>query len=186
MRIEPTPIPDLVILHLNTHEDARGFFVETWRAEWGREIGLPEPFVQDNHARSEDKGVLRGLHFQKDPHAQSKLIWASRGAIYDVAVDVRKRSPTYGRWHGLVLSEANKLRFFVPRGFAHGYLTLTPGAEVHYKVDNYYNAASEGGLRFDDPDLAIAWPTPPLVLSDKDRQLPLMRAFDSPFTYRPE
>ncbi len=184
MQIAPTNIPDLVILQLQVHADARGFFMETWRAEWETQLKLPQPFIQDNHARSEDRGVLRGLHFQKPPYAQSKLIWATQGAIYDVAVDLRKGSPRYGAWHGLVLSAENKLRFFVPRGFAHGYITLEPGSEVHYKVDNYYQPSQEGGIRFDDPDLAIPWPDIVPQLSAKDKELPFIKSFDSPFIYQ--
>lgn len=184
MKIETTPIPDLVVVHLDVHKDARGFFLESWREEWGARLGLDGPLIQDNHARSEKKGVLRGLHLQFPPYAQSKLLWASRGAIYDVGVDLRTGSPTYGKWHGLVLSEENKLRFFVPKGFAHGYITLEPGTEVNYKVDAYYRPDHEGGIRFDDPDLSIPWPDIQPVLSDKDRELPFMKAFKSPYEYR--
>lgn len=183
MQIERTNIPGLYILKPKVHSDARGFFMESWRDEWGKDIGLPGPFVQDNHARSEQAGVLRGLHYQAPPAAQSKLIWATRGAIYDVAVDIRRGSPTYGAWRGLILSEENKLRFFVPRGFAHGYMTLEPGSEVNYKVDAYYSPADEGGIRYDDPDLGIAWPGPDPVLSPKDAVLPFLRSLDSPFAF---
>lgn len=183
MQIEYTEIPDLCVLKPAVHSDDRGFFVESWREEWGSELGLSGPFIQDNHARSEQVGVLRGLHYQVPPHAQSKLIWATRGAIYDVAVDIRRGSPTYGAWHGLILSEANKLRFFVPRGFAHGYMTLEPGTEVNYKVDAYYSPAHEGGVRYDDPALGIPWPGSDPVLSLKDTILPFLHSIDSPFVY---
>lgn len=184
MRIEHTDIPGLCILEPVVHGDARGFFMESWRAEWADKLGLPNPFVQDNHARSERVGVLRGLHFQAPPRAQSKLVWASRGAVYDVAVDIRRGSPTYGAWYGLVLSEENKLRLFVPRGFAHGYMTLEPGTEVNYKVDAYYSPSDEGGIRYDDPDLGIAWPVPFPELSAKDKELPFIKSLNSPFIYR--
>ena len=184
MRIETTSIPDLVIVHLDAHGDARGFFLESWRDEWASLLNLPGPFIQDNHARSESRGVLRGLHLQTPPHAQSKLIWATRGAIYDVGVDLRVGSPTYGKWHGVILSEQNRLRFFLPRGFAHGYMTLERGTEVNYKVDAYYRPDHEAGLRFDDPDLAIPWPDHPPILSGKDEILPFMKAFKSPFMYQ--
>lgn len=184
MRIIPTEIPDLVVLELPVHTDARGFFMESWRADWSKTLRLDRPFIQDNMARSEGKGVVRGLHFQAPPHAQSKLVWVGRGAVYDVAVDVRVGSPTWGRWHGQVLSEENRLRFFVPPGFAHGYMTLEPGVEVLYKVDNYYAPGHEGGLRHDDPALGIPWPGLAPVLSEKDRALPLLSALDSPFTYK--
>ena len=184
MQILSTDIPGLCSFQLDVHRDERGFFVETWREEWSKKLGLPHPFVQDNHARSEAKGVLRGLHFQAPPHAQSKLVWVSRGAVYDVAVDLRLGSPTYGKWHGIVLSEANMTRFFLPRGFAHGYMTLEEGTEFHYKVDAYYSPAHEGGIRYDDPALSIPWPALPPVISPKDRDLPSIDSFESPFTYR--
>jgi len=127
---------------------------------------------------------LRGLHFQLPPHTQSKLVWVTRGAVYDVAVDLRKDSPSYGQWHGLVLSEENMLRFFIPHGFAHGYMVLEADTEFHYKVDAYYAPQSEGGILWNDPALAIAWPALSPVLSPKDKLLPLMSSFETPFTYR--
>lgn len=184
MDLLATEIPDLFILQPAAHKDERGFFIETWRDDWGRKLRLPQPFVQDNHARSEAKGVLRGLHFQKPPHAQSKLVWVTRGAVYDVAVDLRAGSPTYGNWRGVILSAENMLRLFLPRGFAHAYLTLEPGTEFHYKVDSYYAPESEGGLRWDDPTLNISWPARSPLLSEKDTALPLMETFQSPFLYR--
>lgn len=184
MRIYPTPIPDLVTAEMPVHGDSRGFFAETWRNEWSARLKLQESFVQDNHARSEVKGVLRGLHFQKPPHAQAKLVWVTRGAVFDVAVDLRVGSPTFGRWHGVVLSADNMLRLFIPRGFAHGYMCLEPGTDFQYKVDAYYNAEAEGGVRYDDPALGIGWPGEPPVLSEKDKGLPLMAALASPFMYR--
>lgn len=184
MRIMPTQIPHLLIAEPKAHADERGFFLESWREEWGAKFGLSSPFIQDNHARSEQPGVLRGLHFQRPPKAQAKLVWVSRGAVYDVAVDIRKGSPTFGAWHGLVLSAENRLRFFVPEGFAHGYMTLEPGTEVHYKVNAYYSLEHEGGILFDDPALGIGWPDIAPQLSAKDRSLPLIKNLDSPFTYR--
>lgn len=183
MRVIPTGIPDLLVLELKKHQDHRGFFMETWRAEWLKEMGAHHPFVQDNHACSVAAGVTRGLHFQAPPHAQAKLVWVSRGAVYDAAVDLRKGSPTYGKWHGLILSAENALRFYVPRGFAHCYMTLEPDTEFQYKVDNYYNQASEGGILWNDPDLGIPWPDLPPVLTDKDKALPRLRDFASPFVY---
>ncbi len=184
MRILPVDIPDLLVLEPKVHRDARGFFMESWREEWRETLGLPSPFIQDNHARSEETGVLRGLHFQNPPYTQGKLVWVTRGSVYDVAVDLRKGSPAYGKWHGLILSAENALRFYVPRGFAHGYMTLEPGTEFQYKVDAYYNPAEEGGLRWNDPTLAIPWPDITPVLSPKDGLLPLFEALDSPFSYR--
>ena len=184
MEIINTDIPGLVSLKLKSYKDERGFFLETWREEWAKKLKLEPPFIQDNHVKSATKGVLRGLHFQRPPHAQSKLVWVTRGAVYDVAVDLREDSPTYGKWHGLVLSEENMLRFFIPHGFAHGYMVLEPDTEFHYKVDAYYAPQSEGGILWNDPALAIAWPALQPVLSPKDKELPLMRSFETPFKYR--
>lgn len=184
MRVYPTSIPDLVTVEMPVFRDSRGFFAETWRDEWTERLGLETGFVQDNHARSETAGVLRGLHFQKPPHAQSKLVWVTRGAVFDVAVDIRTGSAAYGKWYGIVLSADNMLRLFIPKGFAHGYMCLEPGTEFHYKVDAYYNAQSEGGIRYDDPDLGITWPEGAPVLSVKDASLPLISTFESPFCYR--
>ena len=183
MRVASTEIPDLLTVSLDAHRDHRGFFAETWRNEWGGLIKLDAPFIPDNHVRSEQKGVLRGLHFQKPPHAQAKLIWVTRGAVYDAVVDVRLGSPTYGKWYGLVLSEENMLRLFVPKGFAHGYMTLEPGTEVHYKVNSYYKPDHDAGVRWDDPALAIPWPGIRPVLSEKDKLLPALADLESPFTY---
>jgi len=184
MRLIPTEIPDLFTVELKAHRDSRGFFVETWREEWSKKLRLTGQFIQDNHARSEEKGVLRGLHFQRPPCGQAKLVWVTRGAAFDVAVDLRKGSPTYGKWQSILLTEENMLRFFIPSGFAHGYMTLEPGTEFNYKVNAYYAPDHEGGIRYDDPSLAIPWPGIPPVLSEKDRLLPLINALDSPFEYR--
>lgn len=181
MEIIHSHIPDLITIKLAPHKDERGFFVETWRDEWAQKLKLTAPFIQDNHARSESRGVLRGLHFQRPPHAQSKLVWVTRGAVYDVAVDLRRSSPTYGKWYGLVLSEENMLRYFIPAGFAHGYMVLEPGTEFHYKVNAYYAPGSEGGLCWNDPSLGITWPQLEPTLSEKDKLLPLMNSFESPF-----
>ena len=186
MHITPTGIPDLLVVSLDAHKDHRGFFAETWRDEWGGRLNLDAPFIQDNHARSEQKGVLRGMHFQKPPHAQAKFIWVTKGAIYDAAVDLRVGSPSYGKCYGLVLSEENMLRLFVPKGFAHGYMTLEPGTEVHYKVNAYYRPDHDAGIRFDDPSLAISWPGISPILSEKDGRLPALADLTSPFVYEKE
>ncbi len=183
MQVASTGIPDLLIVTLDAHKDQRGFFAETWREEWGGLIKLDSPFIQDNHARSEEKGVLRGLHFQRPPYSQAKFVWVTRGAVYDATVDLRAGSPTYGKWYGLVLSEQNMLRLFVPKGFAHGYMTLEPGTEFHYKVNSYYRPDHDAGIRWDDPALGIPWPGIEPVLSEKDRSLPLLAELDSPFVY---
>ncbi|MDR2161312.1 MAG: dTDP-4-dehydrorhamnose 3,5-epimerase [Desulfovibrio sp.] len=185
MRVIATAIPDLLVLEPVRQPDARGFFMETWRAEWQARFGFARPFVQDNHARSDLRGVLRGLHFQAPPKDQGKLIWASRGAVYDVAVDLRRGSPSFGRWHSLILSGENSLRFYIPPGFAHGYMALETGSEVQYKVDAYYAPEAEGGLRWDDPGLGISWPAIPPLVSEKDAEWPLLQTLRSPFAYAP-
>lgn len=182
MRLIETDIPDLVILEPKVFQDERGFFMETYNKEVLASYGLQYDFIQDNHAKS-GKGVLRGLHFQRPPADQAKLVRVTRGAVYDVAVDLRKGSPTYGKWYGVTLSADNFRQFLVPRGFAHGYVTLEPDTEFQYKVDNYYAPKLDGGIIWNDPDLAIDWPADEPVLSAKDRELPTLAEFDSPFEY---
>ena len=156
--------------------DPRGFFSETWRADWNAELGFDGAFLQDNHSFSQSAGVLRGLHLQLLPAAQDKLIRVVRGAVFDVAVDVRKGSPTYGRHESLILSAEKWNQLFVPKGFAHGFLTLVPDTEVLYKVSAPYSPAHERTIRFDDPEIGIDWPkvAAPLTLSEKDRGAPLL------------
>ena len=171
-------IPDVILVTPKRHGDARGFFSETYRAEAFEEAGIPGPFIQDNHAYSQQPGVLRGLHFQKPPHAQAKLVRCTQGAIYDGAVDIRQGSPTYGRYVGAELSAENGAQLYVPEGFAHGYLTLTPDCHVQYKTSAYYAPETAGGLAWDDPELGIEWPMEGLdiILSDKDKILPPLSA----------
>jgi dTDP-4-dehydrorhamnose 3,5-epimerase len=157
--------------------------METYSRRDFSALGMSSEFVQDNHARSESAGVLRGLHFQRPPYAQAKLVRVVRGSVLDVVVDLRIGSPAFGQWFSVELSADNKRQLFVPRGFAHAYLTLEPGTEFLYKVDNYYAPEHEGGLRWNDPDLAIAWPEQNPRLSAKDEELDLWRSFQSPFTY---
>jgi dTDP-4-dehydrorhamnose 3,5-epimerase len=165
--------------------DERGWFMEVYSEKAFAALGVADRFVQDNHSLSREQGVLRGLHFQTPPFAQAKLVRCVRGAIWDVAVDVRKGSPSYGRWVSAELSAENGHQLFVPVGFAHGFLTLTPDAEVTYKVSAPYSREHDGGVRYDDPAIGVAWPlaggTP--VLSPKDQALPLLRDWDSPFAY---
>jgi dTDP-4-dehydrorhamnose 3,5-epimerase len=165
--------------------DARGWFSESWSAPRFSAWGIDVAFVQDNHALSFAAGTLRGLHFQKPPFAQAKLIRCTRGAIFDVAVDIRPTSPTYRQWAGAELSAENGDQLFVPAGFAHGYLTLTPDCEVMYKVDTLYTPQADAGFIWDDPDVGIAWPEgvgAPL-LSDKDSVLPPLSALNVDFPY---
>ena len=182
MQIKETPLAGLVIIEPSVHRDARGFFVETWRESWTQEINAVAPFIQDNHAYSTQAGVVRGLHFQAPPAAQSKLLWVTRGAIFDVAVDLRTASPTYGKWFGLEITADNFLRLYVPKGFAHGYMTILPDTEVQYKVDAFYSPQHEGGVLWNDPAIGITWPsTEASIVSPKDTALPCLADFASPF-----
>jgi len=174
MQIRETGLPGLRILSPKVHRDHRGFFLESFREDVFQSLDDPVRFIQDNHARSEAAGVLRGLHYQAPPAAQSKLIWISRGTAFDVVVDLRRASPTYGKSYGLVLSADNFLRLLIPKGFAHGYMTLEPGTEFHYKVDYYYSPAHEGGLRWNDPALAIDWPQGEPIMTERDKNWPLL------------
>ena len=158
MKAIPTDIEGVLILEPRVFGDARGFFMESFNAKTFNElVGHEVNFVQDNHSRSA-KGVLRGLHFQKAPHAQGKLVRVTAGAVFDVAVDIRKDSPTFGRWVGVALSADNHRQFWIPPGLAHGFLVLSDSADFLYKTTDYYAPQAEGALRWDDPDLAITWP----------------------------
>jgi dTDP-4-dehydrorhamnose 3,5-epimerase len=171
---EKTFIDGLLIVTPRVFPDERGFFLESYKASEFAAAGIREVFVQDNHSRS-SRGVLRGLHFQKAPHAQAKLVRVTRGLVWDVAVDLRRGSPTYGKWLGLELGEDNRKMLYIPRGFAHGFVSLTDDAELQYKCSAEYNKDSDGGVRWDDPELAITWPLPEVTFSEKDAALPLLR-----------
>ena len=171
----------VILVKPEVHGDHRGFFLESYTQAKFAQGGIAVPFVQDNHSCSTQKGVLRGLHFQRPPCAQSKLIRVIRGAIYDVAVDLRKSSPTFGKWRAFELSAENFLMLFVPAGFAHGFCTLAENTEVQYKVDSLYAPAHDSGIRWNDPDLAIEWPVGEPVLSKKDAELPFLKNIASPF-----
>ena len=185
MRFTATELPGVWIIEPKVHKDARGFFMESYKAPLFAEQGVRVNFVQDNHARSEQQGVLRGMHFQTPPRAQAKLVRVIKGAVYDVVVDIRNGSPSYGKWVGVTLSAENHLQLFVPHGFAHGYLTLEPGCEVLYKVDDTYAPDHDAGLRWNDPEIDIDWPLDPaqFILSEKDQKLPLFKDFVSPFAF---
>lgn len=177
MKITPTAIPEVLLITPARHGDERGWFSETFRQSALKEAGFAGGvFVQDNHVRSTRKGVLRGLHFQKPPHAQDKLLQCIRGAIMDVAVDIRVGSPTYGRWVGAELSADNAQQLLVPKGFAHAYCTLTDECEVLYKVTDYYAPAAEGALRWDDPAVGVEWPIDEreVLMNDRDRGAPFL------------
>lgn len=167
------------------HGDARGWFTESYNRRRLAEQGIDVDFVQDNHSFSARRGTLRGLHFQVPPEPQAKLVRCLAGAIWDVAVDVRAGSPTYGQWVAAELTAAGGEQLFVPVGFAHGFITLTDNAEVAYKASGYYAPACDAGIAWDDPDIAIAWPLAGIEpqLSDKDRKLPRLADFASPFAY---
>ena len=149
--------------------------MESWSKQKLESAGINVDFVQDNHSFSATKGTLRGLHYQTDPMAQAKLLRCTNGSIFDVAVDIRKNSPQYAKWTGVILSAENKKQLFIPRGFAHAFLTLTDNVEVQYKADNYYAPHSDGNIRWDDPDIGIEWPGTPVILSDKDKNAPLLK-----------
>ena len=183
MVVEDTAIAGVKIVTPRKHGDNRGYFSEVYRRDAFDKAGLPLQFVQDNHSLSAQAGTLRGLHFQSAPFAQDKLVRVLRGAILDVAVDLRKSSATFGRHVAVELSAANWRQLLVPIGFAHGFCTLEPDTEVFYKVTNYYSAAHDLGLAWDDPALAIGWPVNPqsAVLSDKDRRNPLLKDLTAVF-----
>ncbi len=181
----PQALSGVVLIVPRRFADERGYFSETFSDQAYAENGVAATFIQDNHSYSALAGVVRGLHFQTPPHAQAKLVRVVRGSVFDVAVDLRAGSPTYGKWCGAKLSASGGEQYFIPRGFAHGFCTLEPDTEFVYKVDGYYTPHSEAGLRFDDPDLAIDWPvtSADALLSAKDASLPAFRDFHSPFVY---
>jgi dTDP-4-dehydrorhamnose 3,5-epimerase len=167
MNIINTKLEGPIIIEPKVFGDNRGFFIETYHYSRYSEAGVDLPFIQDNHSRS-SKGVLRGLHFQKTK-PQGKLVRVVRGEVFDVAVDIRKDSPTFGHWEGVILSEDNKRQFYVPPGFAHGFVTLSDTADFEYKCTDYYDPADEGAIRWDDPEIGVEWPIALPQLSDKDK-----------------
>ena len=184
MDIIASDIPDVLIVRPDRYGDHRGFFSETFRDTWFGDAGLV--FVQDNHSLSGAVGTVRGLHFQVAPRAQDKLLRVVRGAILDVAVDIRDGSPTYGEHAAVELSAENWQQLLVPRGFAHGFCTLEPDTEVLYKVTDHYAPECDRGIRWDDPALGIEWPVAPAdaIVSDKDRETPLLADLSPQFTYQ--
>jgi dTDP-4-dehydrorhamnose 3,5-epimerase len=172
---EPLKLAGTYAVHLKPHVDDRGYLVVTYEAEAFRRHGLVTEWVQDNQSVSTRRGIIRGLHFQHPPHTETKLVRVVAGAIWDVFVDLRKGSPTFGRWDGIELSDSSHVMAYIPKGFAHGFCTLTPSATVVYKVDAYFSAEGSGGLRWDDPDLAISWPTQEAFLSPRDRAQPFLK-----------
>ena len=185
MIVKETSLPDVLLLEPTRHGDSRGFFSESWNSRRMAEAGIDITFVQDNHSMSETSGTLRGLHFQAPPHAQAKLVRCGRGSLLDVAVDIRKGSPTYGGWVAEVLSYDNGLQLLVPEGFLHGFLTLEPMTEIIYKCSDYYDSEADGAVSWDS--CGINWDikgSP--ILSPKDGRAPTLAEFESPFEWERE
>jgi len=175
-------IPDIVVIQPRLFRDDRGFFMESYKRSDFAAHGIAETFVQSNHSRS-PRGIVRGLHYQKHPKAQGKLVRTLLGEVFDVAVDLRRGSPTYGRWDGLVLSAENRKAIYVPPGFAHGFCVTSEAAEVLYMTTEEYSPSHEAGVIWNDPDLAIRWPVADLELSERDRHWPRLRDADNNFEY---
>lgn len=175
MIFHATSIPGAMRIELDRRGDSRGYFARSFCTEEFAARGLETSFVQQNLSVSAVRGTLRGLHFQRDAAAEAKLIRVVRGAIYDVVLDLRPDSPTYGAWEAFDLNDANQSALYIPRGAAHGFLTLSDNVEVHYLLSNWYNPAAEAGIRWDDPAFAIRWPMAPTVMSDRDRAFPDFR-----------
>ena len=187
LKVTETKLKDVKIIEPTVFGDHRGFFTESYSVTDFREAGIDVDFVQDNHSLSAQPGVIRGLHFQKGEFAQTKLIRVVTGVVLDVIVDLRKGSPTYGQWESYLLSEYNQRQLLVPRGYAHGFVTLTPNVNFLYKCDNYYNGPADGGIHFNSPELGIDWPISleKAITSEKDMNLPTFAEFEAenPFVY---
>ena len=175
MKITKTKLEGVVIIEPDVFGDNRGFFMESWNKKKMVEAGLDYDFVQDNHSKSTVKGTLRGIHFQKGDKAQAKLVRCVKGAVLDVAVDLRRNSPTFKQWVGVELSEENKKQLLIPRGFGHGFVTLTDDVEFLYKADNYYAPAADAGIRWNDPDIGVGWGVENPILSEKDKNNPFLK-----------
>ncbi|MFB5266670.1 dTDP-4-dehydrorhamnose 3,5-epimerase [Paenibacillus enshidis] len=174
MKTIPLHLSGVLILEPVVHGDHRGFFMESYNEQTVQNNGLNYHFVQDNQSLSAEPCTIRGLHYQSNPKAQTKLVRVLSGAIYDVILDIRRSSPTFGQWTGVILSEYNHRQLLVPKGFAHGFCTLVPHTQVMYKVDEYYSPEHDGGILWSDPALGIDWPVSKAVLSEKDKQLPVL------------
>jgi dTDP-4-dehydrorhamnose 3,5-epimerase len=174
MKIIETKLDGVIIIEPDVFGDYRGFFMESYNEQKFKEHGLDFNFLQDNHSLSVEAGTIRGLHYQLHPKAQTKLVRVLTGAIYDVVVDIRKDSPTFGQWVGVILSEDNKRQLLVPKGFAHGICTLVTNTQVFYKVDEFYSPENDRGILWNDPAIGIDWPTSKPILSDKDKVHPLL------------
>ncbi|MFF2286152.1 dTDP-4-dehydrorhamnose 3,5-epimerase [Peribacillus butanolivorans] len=182
MNFIKTNLADVIVIEPKVFGDHRGWFTETYNDAAFKKAGININFVQDNHSFSATKGTLRGLHYQKNPKAQTKLVRCTRGSIFDVAVDIREGSPTYGEWYGVELSAENKKQLLVPKGFAHGFMTLTDDVEVQYKVDELYSPENDRGIIWNDPEIGIEWPFDiQPVLSAKDEKAPPLKDADNNF-----
>ena len=175
MNIKETLLQNVYILEPAVFHDKRGFFMESYNKRIFEELGIHVDFIQDNHSFSKNAGIIRGLHYQLNPKEQAKLVRVCTGAIFDVIVDIRKNSVTFGKWVSVILSEENKRQVLVPKGFAHGFCTLVPNTNVIYKVDEYYDPEFDRGILWNDPDIGIDWPVSSPLLSDKDSKLPLLK-----------
>ena len=181
MKAVKTKIEGVLIVELDIFEDRRGWFAETHNKKKFEDLGITADFVQDNHSFSAGKNTLRGLHLQNKPFTQAKLVRCIKGSVLDVAVDLREKSPTYKEWVSVELSEENKKILFIPRGFAHGFISLTENVEIQYKTDNYYDKQSERTVRFDDPEIGIDWGRSDPVLIERDKNAPFLKDCDIQF-----
>ena len=181
MKFVPTTLEGAFIVEPEVFGDERGFFLESYSRKEFAKAGIDVDFLQDNHSMSAKRGVLRGLHFQKPPHTQEKLVRVVRGAVLDVIVDLRRKSPTFGKWESFKLSAKNFRMLFVPKGFAHGFCTLEDNTEFLYKASDFYAPKSEGGIAWNDADLGIDWPLKDLIINERDKNFPLLKELDNPF-----
>lgn len=180
----PTPISDLIVIEPKVFQDRRGWFYESYSTRNVEPLGIGEVFVQDNHSYSAKQGVIRGLHYQAPPMDQSKLVRCTAGSVLDVAVDIRSGSPTYAKWFGVVLCAENKKQLYIPRGFAHGFLTLEDDCEVQYKVDNFFSEEHDRCIRYDDEEIGIEWGVEKPMLSEKDSKAPCLKERESDFFWK--
>ena len=181
MKVTKTKIEDVLIIEPDVFQDARGWFFESYNKDKFKALGINIDFVQDNQSFCKTKGTLRGLHFQKNPHAQTKLVSCTRGSVLDVVVDLRKNSKTFKEWFSIELTEENKKQLLIPKGFAHGFLSLTDNVCFQYNVDTYYNKESDRNIRFNDPEIKIFWGNDNPILSEKDNSAPNLKDSDINF-----
>lgn len=183
MKLLKTNLQDVKLLETTVFGDHRGFFTESYTKDKFYKVGITNDFIQDNHSLSTEPGTIRGMHYQLAPKAQTKLLRVTTGVIYDVLVDMRKGSPTYGKWEGYILSEFNHRQLLVPKGFAHGFCTLTRDVNVQYKVDELYSPEHDRGIAFDDPEIDISWPMSVTILSEKDQKHPSLKESENNFVW---